>query len=417
MDQGCVILKAAGAGEILPDGQIRLAGIRRALTWRPRDGARCAIDALRAGVALQPHATGAELPSGLGPAGLANRLLHGGQASLAVALGDEKWAVLTAYRPGRPAEPGAGPWRIAAGASLSFLPDGARLAAARSGVACAFPAGPWLAGLFQPLDPAAPLVLALAMAGLAGEAGALPSGWTAHEMEVHAQGAEMAGAAEADYPDPPVERPAPALPGMQPLANATILARRVSRRQHDPARPLPLATLRTVLHGALADLGPAPGAEEARRRPYPTAGARQGLSWYLVAGRVEGLAPGLHLWQPRSSSLAFLGEGGGRMLADAAAAWGDPGHLPQALLIGALDIRRLAPRYPGQGYRFGLIEAGAALQALSLAAAAAGLAGCVIGAVSGERFAWASGTDPWEASPVAGFALGSAAAGSESHAQ
>lgn len=407
MHHGSLILRAAAAAAILADGQIKLDGIRNALTWRPRDGARAALIALRDGVALVPHATGAELPGGIGQAGLAGRLLHGGQASLSVALGAGQWARLAAERPSRAVEPGPSPWIMAPDALLSFRPGGVRLAAARSGVACVVPTGPWLTGLFEPLDPGAPLALALAMAGLAGPDEALPSGWTAHEMAVHADGAEGVRAVDTAFPELAVERPALALPALLP--GTAMPAMRSSCRRHDPGA-LPLAGLGAVLRGALGDCGPLPGFDDARRRPYPTAGARQGLGWYLVAGRVEGLAPGLHRWQQRSASLVFLGEGGGAMLEDAAVAWGDRDHVPQSLIVGVLDIRRLASRYPGQGYRFGLLEAGAALQALSLAAAGAGLAGCVIGGASAARFAAASGLDPWKASPVAWFALGGAEA-------
>lgn len=417
-------------------GRLQLTGSRHDVTWRPQGGAARALGALQAGVPLCTTSAFPLLPDWLGPSNLALALLRGGQAELQVPLGDGQFARLHAARRGqgwRAAPSHAGRWRLVADAALEPAEAAAAcslLSAGGTTVQAALPPGPWLGAIFKPWLAAAGDALgsALCWAGLAEPEAAAPSrwattGWTAPEWRFHALTAEPAPRLADDHPDPPAEPPAdagfalPAPPPETPLSQ--LLALRRSQRRHG-AEPLPLAALAALLHRCLRDLGPvAPDMPGLRHRAYPSAGGRQALDWFIAAGDVAGLAPGLYRYAPAVHRLEAIGAEGPPhdLLVEAAAAWGAPEAPPQALLIAACRMGRLAPRYAGLAYRLALIEAGCALQALSLVAAEAGVAACIIGSGSASRFAERSGLAAEDVAPVAWLAVGSNPAGSVSIAQ
>jgi SagB-type dehydrogenase family enzyme len=377
------------------------------------------------------------LPASLGPSGLALALLRAGQAELRVRLGSGQEARLLSTRPGpgwraAPAPTQGEPWRLAADAALEpygGAAGGAALGAAGTTVHAELPAGPWLGALFAPwsAETSGPLECALRWAGLAEPAcTAKPAwaarGWTASEWRFHAATTDLGPSLQDDRPDLPPEPPPPpgiALPVPPETPLARLMAARRSQRHHAQGG-LPLAPFAAVLHSALRDLGPVEADTPAlRRRPYPSAGARQALDWFVAAGDIPGLAPALYRYDPLAHSLAPVGAAGppADLLREAAAAWGAPENPPQAVLVAACRLARLTPRYAGLAYRLALIEAGGALQALSLAAAEAGIGACVLGAGSASRFAGRSGLAAEAVAPIAWLAMGSSPAGRVSMAQ
>lgn len=430
------VMAQGGAAE----GHLRFTGPLRDITWRPPVGAAQAFEALCAGVVLMAHGDAPILPTSLGPSGLALALLRAGQAELRVRLGPGQDARLLTTRPGpgwRAAPAQGEPWRLAADAALEpygGAAGGAVLGAAGTTVRAELPAGPWLGGIFAPwpAEAAGPLECALRWAGLAEPVGAAApawaaSGWTAAEWRFHRlttdRGPPGRETPEETRLEVPAARlsghgiPLPPAPPDTPLSQ--LLGQRRSERRHGAA-PLPLAMLAALLHRCLRDLGPLSAEMPAlRHRPYPSAGARQALDWFVAAGDVAGLAAGLYRYDPAAHGLEPVGAAGSPrdLLAEAAAAWGAPEAPPQALVLASCRMGRLTPRYAGLAYRLALLEAGCALQSLSLAAAEAGVAACILGSGSAARFAACSGLAAESAAPIAWLAVGSSAAGSVSMAQ
>lgn len=166
--------------------------------------------------------------------------------------------------------------------------------------------------------------------------------------------------------------PAPRLDGTFALERA-LAQRRSLRAFGDP--PLTLAEAGQLLWAAQGVSDPAQG-----RRTAPSAGATYPLTLFLVAGRVDGVAAGVHRYDPASHRLAPT-VGGDARAAIAAAARGQ-GWLRDApaLVVIAARPARTAARYGGRTERYVAIEAGAAAQNLLLQAVALGLGGTIVGA-------------------------------------
>jgi len=116
------------------------------------------------------------------------------------------------------------------------------------------------------------------------------------------------------------------------------------------------------------------------RRTAPSAGASYPLVLYLVAGRVEGIARGVHRYQPQGHRLVAVAAGDAVVAVAAAArnqAW--LGDAPALIVIAAQPGRTVA-RYGARADRYVAIEAGAAAQNLLLQAVALGLGGTLVGA-------------------------------------
>ncbi|MDJ0852731.1 MAG: SagB/ThcOx family dehydrogenase [Myxococcota bacterium] len=108
-------------------------------------------------------------------------------------------------------------------------------------------------------------------------------------------------------------------------------------------------------------------------RAAPSAGALYAGEVYLVAGRVEGLAPGVYNYAVRAHALVQLRAGA--RLEEVAAASEQPGAFgdaPAAVLLTNV-FRRYTWRYANRGYRYALIDTGHIAENLRLAAASAGL--------------------------------------------
>jgi SagB-type dehydrogenase family enzyme len=144
------------------------------------------------------------------------------------------------------------------------------------------------------------------------------------------------------------------------------------------------------------------------RRPYPSGGSRHELEFYVAIRCCDGLEPGFYHYRGGAHELVAIGaraaaEG---MLAGCARAWGQADRPPQALIVIASRLPRLAWKYGAIAYRVTLLNAGVALANLALVAEEIGLAGSPTGSHDPGLFAQATGADPWEEASVAEFGFG-----------
>jgi SagB-type dehydrogenase family enzyme len=185
--------------------------------------------------------------------------------------------------------------------------------------------------------------------------------------------------AAATQPAAPPAAPGAAVPLPSPRVDGAValertLAQRRSLRSFAP-RALALADAGQLLWAAQ---GVSDAAQQ--RRTAPSAGATYPLELVLVAGRVDGLRPGAHRYEPASHRLTAVAAGDLR--AAIAAAARDQRWLADApaLVVIAAQPARTAARYGARADRYLAIEAGAAAQNLLLQAVALGLGGTLVGA-------------------------------------
>lgn len=98
------------------------------------------------------------------------------------------------------------------------------------------------------------------------------------------------------------------LPRAQRTALDDLLDARASCRNFDTGRPLPLAQLAQVLERAFAARGTVHGADDfdVLKKTSPSGGALHPTECYLIARKVEGLAPGLYHYRPVDHALQPL---------------------------------------------------------------------------------------------------------------
>jgi len=135
---------------------------------------------------------------------------------------------------------------------------------------------------------------------------------------------------------------------------------------------LPRATLERLLHFTNGVTGKSPAG--IRLRAAPSAGALYAGEVYVVAMRVEGLAPGLYAYTPLEEALVPLKPGGhGQEVARALDAPARARGAAAAVLLTNV-FARYRWRYANRGYRYALIDSGHLGENLRLAATSAGVA-------------------------------------------
>ncbi|HST42215.1 MAG TPA: SagB family peptide dehydrogenase [Conexibacter sp.] len=226
---------------------------------------------------------------------------------------------------------------------------------------------------------------------------------------------------DGTLPSPPAIRPPHAgaehaLPAVEEDASSQplreVMERRRSRREMSE-QPLPLRSLAAVLwRVARTTAHDRTGPQETIRRPYPSGGSLHELELYVAVGRCEGLEPGFYHYRGDAHALTQLpgaAAPAAAMLDGAARAWGQEGAPPQVLVVLASRLPRLAWKYSGIAYKVSLLNAGVAIQSLSLVTTDLGLAGAAVGSGDPGLFAQATGCDPFEETSIAEFGFGAAA--------
>jgi SagB-type dehydrogenase family enzyme len=120
-------------------------------------------------------------------------------------------------------------------------------------------------------------------------------------------------------------------------------------------------------------------------RTAPSAGATYPMEWYLVAGKVKGLKPGVYHYGFDGHCLTLTKAGDHRAeLADAALRQGAISTAP-AVLVLAADFSRTARRYGERAPRYVYMEAGHVGENVHLQCEALGLGTVMIGAFQDDR--------------------------------
>ncbi len=170
--------------------------------------------------------------------------------------------------------------------------------------------------------------------------------------------------------------PLPAVTPPSGMSLVEAVTRRRSLRDY-AARPFTLSELSWLLHCASGLTASAAGL-----RAAPSAGALYPIETYVVAHRVEGLSPGLYHYAPAEHVVEQLQSGDLR--AEVVQAGLGQEFLAQASAVFVLTaiFQRLRWRYRQRTYRYALLEAGHIGQNIYLAAEAAGMGACAVGAYS-----------------------------------
>jgi SagB-type dehydrogenase family enzyme len=186
------------------------------------------------------------------------------------------------------------------------------------------------------------------------------------------------------------------------LSLEQTLARRRSVRSYAPA-PLTLRDVSQLLWAAQGISEPRCGL-----RTAPSAGATYPLETLLVAGQVDGLAPGVYRYRPAGHELEKVLAGDARAaLADAALGQEFVAAAPASVVFAAV-FERTAQRYGARAGRYVPMEAGHAAQNLCLQAVALDLGTVVVGAFRDEQAAAALGL-PADEKPLYIVPVGKAA--------
>jgi SagB-type dehydrogenase family enzyme len=126
-------------------------------------------------------------------------------------------------------------------------------------------------------------------------------------------------------------------------------------------------------------------------RPYPSAGARYPLELYVLASHVSGMLQGVYHFRPRERDFVLLFAD--RQVATHASHIHGQSSLgtPAAFVALTVSLRRSATKYGARGYRFALLEAGAAAYALDLAFTSLGYGVAWVGGFDDSQLASALG--------------------------
>ncbi len=161
-----------------------------------------------------------------------------------------------------------------------------------------------------------------------------------------------------------------------PLSLEATLRGRRSQRSFT-SEPLEMAELGQLAWAAQGVTG------RQGQRTAPSGGGRYPLDLFVVASRVEGLAPGVYRYNPGEHRLErhARAPGGDRGRALAEAALGQRWvHEAQTVFVLTATYDRITSRYGERGRRYAVLEAGHAAQNLHLQAVALELGSVPVGA-------------------------------------
>ncbi|GAB2499907.1 putative peptide maturation dehydrogenase [Pseudoxanthomonas sangjuensis] len=218
------------------------------------------------------------------------------------------------------------------------------------------------------------------------------------------------------------------LPRAQRTALDDLLDARATCRNFDTEKPLPLAQLSQVLERAFAARGMVHGADDfdVLKKASPSGGALHPTECYLIARKVEGLAPGLYHYRPVDHALQPLP-------LDEAAVLANAGRHADAQGMDALEYLSwiavggqqwfadapvlcvLAPRFVRnywkyrnhpKAYRVCILDIGHLSQTFLLSATELGLGSYVTAAINEADLERAFGLTHWIDGPLAICGLG-----------
>jgi SagB-type dehydrogenase family enzyme len=204
--------------------------------------------------------------------------------------------------------------------------------------------------------------------------------------------------------------PAVPLPDGPPLRSThrffDVLGARASRRDFG-SDPLDLPRLHALLHWTVGkrDEAIAYDFRDAPLRYVPSAGGLASVDAYVIAGNVDGLAPGSYYYDHRRG-LVLLG--GGHMLQKVADL--NPGQSwltrSAALVVLVANTDRVAHKYGPMGFKLVMLDAGATVGHAELVAAALELRGTILGGLPPAELARLLRVDGRSRVPVATLAVG-----------
>jgi SagB-type dehydrogenase family enzyme len=165
--------------------------------------------------------------------------------------------------------------------------------------------------------------------------------------------------------------PQPNTKGVVPLEQA-LMQRRSARSFNDT--PLTLKHISQLFWSAqgVTDLN--------GYRTAPSAGALYPLEVYVIAGKVDGLSPGIYQYLPGKHEIKNIKTGDFRNdLCKAALNQAPIRHAPATILISGI-FKRITGKYGKRGIQYAFIEVGHAGQNILLQASSLGLGAVPIGA-------------------------------------
>jgi SagB-type dehydrogenase family enzyme len=209
---------------------------------------------------------------------------------------------------------------------------------------------------------------------------------------------ELAADAAAPLPDGP--------PLRSTHAFFDVLAARASRRDFG-SDPLDLPRLHALLHWTVGKRGEviAYDFRDAPLRYVPSAGGLASVDAYVVAGNVDGLAPGSYYYDHRRGLVPLAA---GHMLQKVADL--NPGQSwltrAAALVVLVANTDRVAHKYGPMGFKLAMLDAGATVGHAELVAAALELRGTILGGLPPPELARLLRLDGRTRVPVATLAVG-----------
>ncbi|HVJ37085.1 MAG TPA: putative peptide maturation dehydrogenase [Stenotrophomonas sp.] len=190
------------------------------------------------------------------------------------------------------------------------------------------------------------------------------------------------------------------LPAVPHNAFDDLMHRRVTCRNFDASRPVPLTTFSKIIERALAAQTKVEVTEDMvfLKKNVPSGGGLHPMEAYLIVQNVEGLTPGLYHYRADVHALEPLPAPEGEladfvMEAVAQQHWFRDAHV-LIVLAPRFDRTFWKYRQHAKGYRVVALEAGHISQTLYLSATDLGLGAFITGAINEKHLERAFGLDP-----------------------
>lgn len=176
-----------------------------------------------------------------------------------------------------------------------------------------------------------------------------------------------------------INLPKPVIKGSTTLEETINLRRSIRRYKNKKLTIEDVSQLLWAAGGERVD------AVTAASRTFPSAGACYPLEFYLVAGEVDGILPGLYRYMPESHTLEMVFEGDLRgQLASASYGQSMIKYAPATIAITA-EYARTTNRYGKRGERYIYMDCGHSGENIYLMAAVRGLGTVAVGAFDDSK--------------------------------